>query len=135
MIAAHLLVAGHDGEHVTQLVSLPATSSGWEVDQLVPEVMQEIGAPTLAVEEAGDVVARLFVLVLNGDDHAAIRALAALAPTMDYPSGLIDQAYQADEWLDCDCHGPATADRLQAEMVAMPRLRVPRPLAETLTSS
>ena len=134
MVAAHLLVAGRDGEHLAQLAGLPAMASGWEVDQLVPEVMREIDAPALAREEAGGVVARLFVLVREGADYSAIRALAALAPAANYPGGLIDQAYQACEWLDWDCHDAADADQLQAEMMAMPRLHLPRSLAEELTN-
>ena len=40
----------------------------------------------------------------EADEFAAIRALARLSPDLDYPGGVIGDAYYAAEWLDCQCH-------------------------------
>lgn len=79
-------------------------------------------------------MARLLVMVSSGADHSVVRALAALAPSADYPGGLIAKAYEAEEWLDCDCHGPVAAQQLERELAALPPLAVPFPMAEALTN-
>lgn len=85
MVAAHLLVAGHNGEHVTQLAGLSAGASGWEVDQLTSGVMDEISAPMLTEEAAADVVARLLMLILHGDNHPVIRGPRSPGPDVGLP--------------------------------------------------
>ena len=64
MVAAHLLVCGHDGADLLTLACLGNGSSGWQVDQLVPGALRDIGAPDLSVESASENVAwRLAVAV------------------------------------------------------------------------
>ncbi|GIM96099.1 hypothetical protein [Paractinoplanes toevensis] len=108
-VAAHLLAQGADGKGVSELAGLPRAASPWLVDQLVPNVLAELGIQEMPVKEAGDLVARFVGQVARvrpeGDEFAAIRFLARLAPDLDYPGGFIGDAYYASEWLDCACHG------------------------------
>ena len=46
-VAACLVAAGIEGENTVALAGLPRTASGWEVDQLVPAMLVEAGAPNL----------------------------------------------------------------------------------------
>ena len=136
LVAAHLLVAGHDGGAVVELASLSRPVSGWEVDQLLPDVLAELSAPELSDEEAGEVAARLLGQRLPDDGHPIIRTLAALAPGLDYPDGPIGRSYYLDEWLDCDCHRDSQerldATSYEAALRALPPLHVTDALAEAL---
>jgi hypothetical protein len=137
-VAAYLVAAGVEGENTVTLAGLPRTASGWEVDQLVPAMLAETGAPTLTDEQAADVVARLLAHGLRRGGHPVIRTLAALAPQLDYPGGPIGEAYWLVEWLDCECHRDSAerdqADRFEEELRGTPRLRIPRQLAEALAA-
>jgi hypothetical protein len=78
------------------------------VDQLVPKLLSELAIPALPEDQAGDVVARLLgqtaAIRPEADEFAVIRTLARLGPDLDYPTGVIGDAYHASEWLDCECH-------------------------------
>jgi hypothetical protein len=105
MVAAHLLTCGHDGADLLALACLGNGSSGWQVDQLVPGTLRDIGAPDLSVEAAGEIIARLLAQDAAAiSDYSLVRTLARLAPDLDYPSGVIGRAYSLDEWLR---HGPS----------------------------
>lgn len=54
MVAAYLVAAGVDGEHVVGLAGLSQAASGWEVDQYVPDARAEAGLRDLTVDEAAD---------------------------------------------------------------------------------
>jgi hypothetical protein len=75
---------------------------------LVIKVLAELAIPELPAGQAGDLVARLFGWVAGmrpgADEFAAVRKLAQLCPDLDYPDGVIGDAYHASEWLDCGCH-------------------------------
>jgi hypothetical protein len=107
-LAAHLLVQGVEGEAVAELAGVSRTASPSAVDHLVTKVLSEVGIPELASRQASDVIARLFGQIAavqpTVDDFAAVRALARLAPGLDYPEVLVSDAYHAAEWLDCECH-------------------------------
>jgi hypothetical protein len=107
-LAVQLLVQGADGEATAELAGLPHPASPWSVDQLVPGVVAELAVPELSAAQAGDLAGRLFGMAAGArpeaDDFAAIRGLARLCPGLDYPGGLIGDAYYASEWLDCECH-------------------------------
>ncbi|WP_380169759.1 hypothetical protein [Jannaschia sp. R86511] len=134
MVAAHLLVEADGGEHTAALAALSATDSAWHIDPLVPLVLEEIDAPVMTVDAAAEVVARLLALL----DYPVARSLAALAESHDYPGGLIGDAYQAAEWLDCDCHEGTeerlVATRMQERFEKAPRLEIPAALAKALLS-
>jgi hypothetical protein len=104
-VAAHLLARGADGDAASELAGLPRTASPWSVDQLVPKLLAIWELPA---DQAGDLVARLFGWVARTrpavDEFAAIRELARLSPDLGYPSGAIGDAYNASEWVDCECH-------------------------------
>ena len=129
-VAAHLLVQGAEGEAVAELAGLSRTES-WAVDQLVPQVLSDLAIPELTADQAAEVIARLMgqVAVVRPavDDFAAVRALARLGPDLDYPGGLIGDAYYASEWLDCECH--ADSDERDAAAALERRLRESDPLA------
>ncbi len=139
MVAAHLLAAGLDGEALVTLAGLPSAASGWEVDQLVPAMLAELGAPELDVATAGDVVARLLAQVANDGDYVIVRTLAGLSPGLDYPGGLIGEAYQVAEWLDCECHAGsverAQADVLEDHLRQLPALQLDAGLRHALTGA
>jgi hypothetical protein len=136
LIAAHLVAAGHDGPAVVELAGLSNTASGWEVDQLLPDVLAELPAPDLSDALAGEVAARLLGQGLPDDGHPIIRTLAQLAPGLDYPTGPIGRSYYLEEWLDCDCHKDSNERRdataYEAELRALPPLNISDALAEAL---
>lgn len=138
MVAAVLVAAGHDGEALVQAAGLPRGASGWEVDQLVQQLLAELDAPAVDVDQAGEIAARLLALSSRRSSHPVIRALAPLAARLDYPGGRIGQAYQLSEWLDCDCHDGSQerveADRFEDEVRHLPPLDIPPGLADALTS-
>jgi hypothetical protein len=107
-VAAHLLAQGAYGEAVAELAGLSRTASPWAVDQLVPNLLSELAAPELSSGEAGDLIARLLgqvaAITAAVDEFAVVRELARLSPYLDYPGGVIRDAYYASEWLDCTCH-------------------------------
>jgi hypothetical protein len=107
-VAAHLLAQGAEGDATSELAGLPRTASPWAVDQLVPKLVAELAIPELPAGQAGELAARLVGRAAGtqpeADEFAAIRKLARLSPDLDYPGGLIGDAYYASEWLDCECH-------------------------------
>lgn len=137
MAASYLLVAGADGPKVLELAAQRADASGWLVDRLVEDVVVEANLVTLNPDEAGEIAAQLLGQNHASGDHRAIRVLAALAPSLDYPGGRIGEAYSLSEWLDCQCHigSPerAAADAFEQELAALPPLNIPDGLAACLT--
>ncbi|WP_239090593.1 hypothetical protein [Asanoa iriomotensis] len=130
VVAAHLLAQGADGQAVSELAGLPRATSPWCIDQLVPEVLVELGVREMPTQQASDLVARLVGPVAAtrppADEFAAIRFLARLAPALDYPGGAIGDAYVAAEWLDCECH--ADSPERDAAIALEKALRTPDPL-------
>jgi hypothetical protein len=123
-VAAHLLAQGADTESIAELAGLPRTASPWVVDQLVPKLLSELAVIELPAYEACELVGRLIGQAVapgtDADEFAAIRVLARLGPDLDYPSGVVGDAYYASEWLDCECHTDsperATADALETAL-------------------
>ncbi len=131
-VAAHLLAQGADGEAIVELAGLPRTASPWVVDQILPAALSELAVPALPIDEAGELVGRLVgqpvAARTDTDEFAAVRVLARLGPDLDYPSGVIGDAYYASEWLDCECHANsperATTIALEAALRASEPLDV-----------
>jgi hypothetical protein len=102
------------------------------VDQLLPAALFELAVPALPIDEAGELVGRLVgqpvAARTDTDEFAAVRVLARLGPDLDYPSGVIGDAYYASEWLDCECHANsperATTIALEAALRASEPLDV-----------
>ncbi|HEY2696922.1 MAG TPA: hypothetical protein VGJ45_15735 [Pseudonocardiaceae bacterium] len=137
MVAAHLLAVGLDGADLVALASLSANASGWEIDQLVPGALAEMGAPELTVQAASDVYARLVAMASwDRQEYPIVLTLARLAPELDYPDGVVSDAYYASEWVSCDCcadsQARADADALEARLAALPALDLPAGLVEAL---
>jgi hypothetical protein len=104
----------------------------------VPTVLAELDAPALTDAAAAAVLAQVLAQgIPPARDHAILRDLAELAPTLDYPGGYIGQAYRLVEWLDCDCHEGsverAEADAVEVELRALPALRIDPALAAALS--
>jgi hypothetical protein len=108
LVAAHLLAQGAEGDALSELAGLSRDASGWEVDQLLPDALAEAGISDLTVSEAGAVSAQALGQSVDAgvpvESCVVVRALAELSPGLDYPSGVIGEAYSLSEWLDCDCH-------------------------------
>lgn len=103
----------------------------------MPAVLEEARAPTLTVEEASEVLARVLAHEIpDAGDHRLVRELAGLAPGLDYPGGPIGQAYGLSEYIDCECHAEslerAEAASFEARLRATPPLRVDAGLAAAL---
>ena len=141
MVAALLVAEGADGESLIALAGLTRSASGWEVDHLLPDALDDAGVVTLSVELAGPVAARLLAQAAREKapqvDHPIIRALARLSPGLAYPSGVIGQSYYATEWLDCECHRVSPerqeADRLEAQLMGLTALDVSGDMAAALS--
>lgn len=129
-VAAHLLAQGAEGEAVAELAGLSRTASPWLVDQLVPELLSELAITELLADEAGELVGRLIGQAVaartDADEFAAVRELARLSPELDYPGGIIGDAYYAAEWLDCECH--ADSPERDAAVALEATLRTSNPL-------
>jgi hypothetical protein len=112
MVAAHLVAGGADGVALVDLAGLTRNASGWEVDQLLDKALRDAGVATVDVAAAGIVVARVLAERVRSMTHPPpylmIRTLAALAPGLDYPGGVIGGSYNASEWLDCGTAEPST---------------------------
>jgi hypothetical protein len=132
MVAAHLVAGGADGTALVDLAGLPRNASGWEVDRLLDNALRDTGVTPVDVAEAGIVVARVLAERVRAMTHPPayllIRTLAALAPGLDYPGGVIGDSHDASEWIDCDCHRISTerdaADALETELRNLPPLDV-----------
>ena len=141
MVASHLLVAGAEGDTLAELASLSRSATGWDIDRLLDEALEEASIPQVPVKQAGEVVARVLAQQLrdagHGRDHVIIRVLASRSPGLDYPGGVIGEAYNAVEWLDCECHRLSperdAADELEALLRALPALEVDAGLIAALT--
>jgi hypothetical protein len=120
-VAAQLLVRGVETEATVNLASLSRYDSPWVIDPLVSDVVAELGdlagLHRQTLDEQSRLVGRAIARVAAGQGLAqsllAVRTLGSLSPLLDYPSGLIGEAYYASEWLDCACH-EGSAERAAA---------------------
>lgn len=121
MVAAWLLDSGFQGAAVEHVAALDAQAGAWEIDPLRSGLLEDIGAGDLDDERAALLVGGTFAQVQGASPTAyvVVRRLARLAPSMDYPGGLIGACYQVEEFLDCDCHpdGKQGADRLEHKLL------------------
>lgn len=121
MVAAWLLDSGFKGAAVEQMAALDAQAGAWDIDPLRSDLLEDIEAGDLDDERAALLVGGTFARVqrASATAYVAVRRLARLAPSMAYPGGLIGACYQAEEFLDCDCHpdGKQDADRLEHKLL------------------
>ncbi|WP_345711802.1 hypothetical protein [Kineococcus glutinatus] len=118
-VAALLLVRGLNGEATVAMACLSRDDSPWLIDPIVPAVITELSSEARRGPEEGSrlvgrALARAAARAGRTESFAAVRALAALSPELGYPGGTIGEAYDASEWLDCDCH-LGSAERAAAE--------------------
>jgi hypothetical protein len=138
-VAAQLLVRGVDGEATVTLAGLSSHDSPWTIDPLVPDVVAELTRdPQPGLEDGsrlvGRAVARAAARAGRTESFAAVRALAALSPRLDYPGGIIGEAYYASEWLDCGCHY-GSAERAAAEVLEAALRDEPLDVADDLLTA
>jgi hypothetical protein len=107
-VATSLLVQGAEGEAVAELAGLSRAASPWLVDELVSRLLSELAVTELPADEVSELAGRLVGQAVaartDADEFATVRELARLSPGLDYPGGVIGDAYYASEWLDCECH-------------------------------
>ncbi|MDG4829051.1 hypothetical protein O7627_06990 [Solwaraspora sp. WMMD1047] len=96
----------------------------------MPELLSELAVTELPADEASKLVGRLVgqaaAARTDADEFAAVRELARLSPDLDYPDGVIGDAYYAAEWLDCECH--ADSPERDAAVALETTLRASDPL-------
>jgi hypothetical protein len=139
-VAAHLVAAGYNGDDLFGLASHSAKESKWVIDELVPGVLADIGAPALTDDGAAEVIARLVSQVTPAGGHPITGSLGKIAREREGPSsGLVDQARLMCENLSTGGEVvPAErleADRFEARLRSLPPTNVPPALAEILARS
>jgi hypothetical protein len=133
MIAALLVATGQEGENLVRLASLPSGASGWEIDQLVPWALEELGAPDLTDSDAAEIIARVLAQVYPPGNHPIVRRLAQLAEERaGFGDGLLTEAFRLSEYLDCDCHQGEGSDEFEERIRSMTPIRIDTQLAENL---
>jgi len=137
MVAAYLVAAGYDGEDLVALASLPATASGWSVDQLVPGALTDVSAPSLTDDHAAEVVARLIALLMPEGKHPLVRSLAAVAVQREnYDPGVLLDAFLLEDTLDAGwlpgISSRDGANEFEARFRECPPVNLPLPLAQIL---
>lgn len=121
-VATRLLVRGYGDLATAELAGGHLVPS--QVDELVAAALPELDLPVLDEEAALAVLVRLVgqsAARPGSVRYAAVRRLASLSPTLDFPEALHDAAIAAEE-LGCgcgDCRGlggdvPALEARLRA---------------------
>ncbi len=109
-----------DEDVVVDLAGLPATD-GYGIDRLVPAVVELLGPP-VRDEEGARLVARALAQAASRDVDlpplAAVRVMASWSPRLDYPSGVLREAYNAAEYMGCDCHRDTPEQDLALALVA-----------------
>lgn len=96
----------------------------------MPKLLSELAIPELPADEASELVGRLVGQAVaartDADEFATVRGLARLSPDLDYPGGVMGDAYYASEWLDCECH--ADSPERDAAVALEATLRTSNPL-------
>lgn len=110
-----------DDDVVVDLAGLPAATDGYGIDRLVPAVVELLGPP-VRDEEGARLVARALAQVASRDVYlpplAAVRVMASWSPRLDHPSGVLREAYNAAEYMGCDCHRDTPEQDLALALVA-----------------
>ena len=105
-VAVALLLEGASDSEIAELAGFGVGVSGWSTSPLVEVLYERYGVAELGEAEAVEVVADLLAAELRSRPtdvtSPMVRLLARLAPP-NYRSALANQAYGAEEYLDCDC--------------------------------
>ena len=102
------------------MAALNSQADAWDVEPLREELLSELDASEMDDEHAALLVGATFAQARGAFDPSlgVVRLLAAVAPLLEYPSGLIGDCYIVEEFLDRDCHpdGKQDADRLERKL-------------------
>ena len=138
MLAAELLARGMESDQTVELAGLSRLDSAWLIDPLVPGVIEDLGEPRVPPEVVDRIVGRAIAraVLRRGcpEPLTAIRVLASFSPGLDYPGGVIGEAYSADEWVDCECHRDSP-ERASAEALAAALLNEPLDVDDQLVDA
>jgi hypothetical protein len=135
LVASWLLASGFNGPALLALAALDRHASAWDVEPLIPDVLREIGTPSIDTNEAALVLGATYAIAEPDGDaqHTVIRVLAEAAARLGYPAGRLSECYYAEEFLDCDCLGADQADHLEHALRTSISLEVTAELAKALT--
>ena len=125
-IGVALLVDGVEDDDVTALACLYPNATGWDIDRPVTNLYERFAVSEPVPKEAVDIVARALASDLRARPAAVtgpmIRMLAKVAGP-HYESDVANQAFGAEEFLDCNCI--ATVDpSFEAALEGLPPLGV-----------
>ena len=105
-VAVALLLEGAPDAEIAEVAGFGISVSGWTTSPLVEALYERHGVLEVDEAEAVEVVADLLAAELRSRPtdvtSPMVRLLARLAPP-NYRSALANQAYGAEEYLDCDC--------------------------------
>jgi len=105
-VAVALLLEGAPDSEIAELAGFGVSVSGWVTSPLVEVLYERYGVSEMGEADAVEVVTDLLAAELRSRPAQVtspmIRLLARLAPP-HYQSDLANQAYGAEEYLDCDC--------------------------------
>jgi len=126
-IGVALLVDGAEDPDVTALACLDANATGWDTDQPVANLYERHSVSEPNPRDAVDTVARALANDLRSRPATVtgpmIRMLAKVAGP-HYESDVATQAFDAEEYLDCNCAGTVDTS-FGAELEDLPPLGVP----------
>lgn len=117
-VAQDALEAGFEGPHVVRMAILDPVA-GWEVDQALPPMLEELGCKPSPAEEAALRLARLraqHILNTGQDPLTSVPYFAHLASKADYPEELLALASLDDDLLS-DVEKRARAHDLLKELL------------------
>ncbi len=135
-VAVALLLEGASDSEIAELAGFGVDASGWSTSPLVDVLYERYGVAEVCEAQAVEVVADLLAAELRKRPARVtspmIRLLARLAPP-DYQSDLANQAFGAEEYLDCDC--AARVDPAwEVELESRRGIALPDPITRALAS-
>jgi hypothetical protein len=137
-VGVALLVADIENEDVLRLASLDSrVVSGWDTDAPTRNLFERYSIAEPSANEATKTIARLLATDLRARptqvSSPMIRMIAKLAPPA-YESDLANDAFGAEEYLDCDCVA-SVDDSFEAELEGLAEISIPDDLVRALARS
>ncbi len=129
-VAQDALEAGFDGPHVLRMAILEP-EAGWEIDQALPLMLDELGCRSLSKEEAALSLSReraQSILETGEDPLLSVPYFYQLMVNGNYPEELIELGYLDDDYIyfSDDPEEKRTRARAALEELIYPELRQKR---------
>lgn len=135
-ICVELLVDGVEDPDVTALACLDASATGWDTDGPVTNLYERFSVAKPSASDAVDTAARALASDLRSRPANVtgpmIRMLAKIAGP-HYESKLANQAFGADEYLDCNCVATVD-DSFETELEGLPSVALPDELVRLMAA-